>query len=124
MIGISPDRRGFSLVELLVVCAVIVALSAGAYTFYLGHGSGKPGEAARSPMQRGHDPVCINNLSQLRQAIIIAQTNDENGKSPASLKDLPGIPAEMLSCPEGHVPYQYDPSTGQVHCNQPGHEKF
>jgi prepilin-type N-terminal cleavage/methylation domain-containing protein len=124
MFRLQTMRRGFSLVEILVVCVIIVALSAGVYSLYLGHGSGKPGEPARSPMQRGHDPVCANNLSQIRASLQIAQTNDENEKYPATLKALQGMPAEMLTCPEGHVPYQYDPNTGQVHCTQPGHEKF
>ena len=117
-------RLGFSLVEMLVVCVIIVALSAGIYAFYLGHGSGKPGEKARSPLQRGRDPECINNLSQIRSALLMAQTSDENGKYPATLKELQGMPTSMLSCPDSHTPYQYDPSTGQVHCNTPGHEKF
>ncbi|HLK59000.1 MAG TPA: prepilin-type N-terminal cleavage/methylation domain-containing protein [Chthonomonadaceae bacterium] len=124
MFRMTTLRRGFSLIEILVVCVIIAALSAGIYAFYLGHGSGKPGEKQRSVMQRGHDPECINNLQQLRAALQMAQSSEENGKFPATLKELPGIPESMLSCPDGHVPYQYDPSTGQVHCTQPGHENF
>src|SRR5579862_2157020 len=102
---ISNLRRmhaGFSLIEILVVCAILVALSAGLATYYTGHS--KPGEKARSPMERAHDPECINNLSQLRQALIMAQSDNENGKFPAKLTDLQKIPASFFSCPESHEP--------------------
>jgi prepilin-type N-terminal cleavage/methylation domain-containing protein len=115
-------HSGFSLIEILVVCALLAALSAGMYSFLAG--KSKPGEKARTPMERAHDPECINNLSQLRQALIMAQSSDDNGKYPQQLSDLKGIPVSFLSCPESHVPYTYDPETGTVHCTRAGHEKY
>ena len=117
------DRRAFSLVELLVVCVIIVALSAITMSVYMGHGKGPNGKA-HSPMERAHDVECSSNLSQLRSAIIIEQTNDENGKFPASLQQLKGLPKNFILCPVGKEPFQYDPATGQVHCVHPGHEKY
>jgi len=113
---------GFSLVEILIVCALLVALSAGLATFYTGHS--KPGDKARSPMERAHDPECAANLSQLRAALIMAQSENDGGKYPLQLTDLKGIPVSMFSCPESHEPYKYDPQTGEVHCTRAGHEKY
>jgi len=115
-------NSGFSLIEILIVCALLVALSAGLATYYTGHS--KPGDKARSPMERAHDPECAANLLQLRQALIMSQSDNEGGKFPLQLTDLKGIPASMFSCPESHEPYQYDPQTGEVHCTRAGHEKF
>ena len=114
--------NGFSLVEILIVCALLVALSAGMYTFYAG--KSKPGDKARSPMERAHDPECMNNLSQLRQALLMAQSSDENGKYPVQLTDLKGIPASFFACPISHTPYQYDAENGTVHSTTAGHEKY
>jgi prepilin-type N-terminal cleavage/methylation domain-containing protein len=121
----SP-QQGFSLVELLVVCVLLVGLSAGLYSFYAG--KSKPGpngeKTARTPMERAHDPECASQLSQLRQALQMAQTDSENGKYPAQLTDIHGVPQTFFQCPSGHQPYQYDPETGQVHCTTFGHEKY
>ncbi len=116
------SRTAFSLIEILIVCALLIALSAGLATFYTGHS--KPGEKARSPIERAHDPECMSNLTQLREALMMSQSDNEAGKFPTQLSDLKGIPASMLSCPESHEPYQYDPATGTVHCTRAGHEKY
>lgn len=116
------QTSGFSLVEVLVVCALLIALSAGLATLYTGHS--KPGDKARTPLERAHDPECINNLSQIRQSLSMSQMENENQKYPSALTELKGIPASMLACPESHEPYQYDPATGQVHCTRAGHEKY
>ena len=28
------------------------------------------------------------------------------------------------TCPVGEEPYDYDPTTGQIHCVHPGHERY
>ena len=73
-------------------------------------------------MERAHDPECINNLQQLRDALMIYQTDNE--KYPAQLTELPKIPQSFFTCPESHQPYTYDSTTGQVHCTRAGHEKY
>lgn len=116
-------RRGFSLIEILVVMVIIVALSAVTYSVFFGHSKNAPPGKAHNPVERAHDTECINNVHQVHLAIMAAQAGDVDGKNPPSLDGL-GLPKEMLSCPVGKVPYSYDPNTGEVHCPYPGHEKF
>jgi hypothetical protein len=64
--------------------------------------------------------VCRNNIQQLRAAVSIYQGSSQ--AFPPSLESLnAGI---SLTCLEGGEPYDYDPSTGQVHCVHPGHEGY
>ncbi|HZO89496.1 MAG TPA: hypothetical protein VFB38_14305 [Chthonomonadaceae bacterium] len=116
---------GFSLVEILVVVLLLVLIGGGLAYFYLGHGSAgkKPGDIVHTPITRTNDVVCQNNLSQIRMSLQMQHDSDPDGKYPASLSEL-RLPSEMLSCPVGHEPYQYDPTTGQVHCMHPGHENY
>lgn len=68
------------------------------------------------------DEVCKSNLSQLRQAIqVFETTNDDH---PPDTMQQTKIGSDLYQCPIGHEPYQYDPSTGQVHCVHPGHENY
>ena len=68
------------------------------------------------------DTVCRSNISQVRLAISVYETaNDDH--PPDNLQELK-IGNDFYSCPLGHEPYQYDPSTGTVHCVHPGHEKY
>jgi hypothetical protein len=68
------------------------------------------------------DQACASNLQQVRQGLEAAKLS--NGDSnPSDIKDA-GIGDSFYVCPVGGEPYVYDPSTGQVHCPHPGHEKF
>ena len=116
-------RSGFALIELLVVMALIVVLSAGMYKFYLGKGTGKPGEA-KTPMTATFDSVCLQNLRSVRQCVEAAHTGDTDTKFPASLTEIKELSPELRACPEGKEPYTYDAQTGEVHCIHPGHEKY
>jgi prepilin-type N-terminal cleavage/methylation domain-containing protein len=122
--NVSKRRApGFSLVEMLVVLVVLVALGGALTYFYLGRGTSKPGDVVHTPISQANSTVCLSNLHQLRQSIDIAKMSDADGKPPSSLDQL-HLPAEMLACPVGHEPYQYNPSTGEVHCIHPGHENY
>lgn len=116
-------RGGFSLIELLVVMALLVVLSAGMYKFYLGKGTGKPGEA-KTPMTATYDSVCLQNLRSVRQCIEAAHTGDTDMKYPAALTEIKELSPELRACPEGKEPYVYNSQTGEVHCVHPGHEKY
>ncbi len=68
------------------------------------------------------DDVCRSNLGQLRQAIQVYETTNED-HPPTQMSDTK-IGSEFYECPIGHEKYQYDPNTGQVHCVHPGHENY
>lgn len=116
-------RRGFSLVEILVVMVIIVILSSITYGVLFGHNKNAPPGKGHNPVERAHDTECINYVHQVHLAILAAQAGDTDGKNPASLEELK-LPKEILSCPVGHQSYIYDPTTGLVHCPYPGHENF
>lgn len=115
----TSTRRGFSLVEILVVAVILVALAAFLMPRYLSSSKTGDGKTVPSPMQRAHGVECTNNLMQIRQALQISAGADEENR-PRSLADL-RLPASMLACPVGKEPYQYNPATGQVRCIHPGH---
>ncbi|HLJ55304.1 MAG TPA: prepilin-type N-terminal cleavage/methylation domain-containing protein [Chthonomonadaceae bacterium] len=117
-------RRAFSLIEILVVMAIIVILSGITYGIYIGGRSkNAPPGKAHSPMERAKDVVCMEDLRSVRQSIEASRTTDSDNKFPASLDEL-RLPAELRACPEGKEPYRYDPATGEVHCVHPGHENY
>ena len=119
------DRRGFSLIEILVVMVIIVVLSAITYSVYVGgHGKNAPPGKAHSPMERAHDVKCMSNLRSVRQCIEADRATDSDSKFPASLTEMRELSADLRECPVGHEPYRYDPATGQVHCVHPGHENY
>jgi hypothetical protein len=53
---------------------------------------------------------------------MVSRSSGEEG-FPASLQELK-LPAEMLVDPIGKEPYTYDPETGVVKCEHPGHKKY
>lgn len=115
-------RQGFSLIEILVVCVLLIALAGSLSYFYLGHSS-KKGQPDHTPIGAANSAVCRSNLVSVRQAIAAQQASDTDGGFPKSLDEL-HLPAEVLQCAVGHEPYVYDPQTGQVHCPHPGHESY
>lgn len=125
------NSRGFTLVSTLITIAIIAILAGvfmyGSSVFQKGGpkssredglGTTIPGAAKLT----AEDTVCRSNLDQVRQSVLVAQSAGED-QHPASINDLK-LPKESLICPIGHEAYQYDPSTGQVHCPHPGHEKY
>ncbi len=118
-------KWGFSLVELLIVVAMLSIISGGMAFFYLGKAKKDPvtGKVTHTPMSRSKLTVCNSNLQQVRTGLQIQKDTDENEKYPESLIVLK-FPSEVLACPEGKEPYQYDPNSGQVQCIHIGHEKL
>ncbi len=117
-------RRGFSLVEILVVVVILLVIMAILAPRYLGGGKGPGGKPIESPMQRGRSAECINNLSQLRNGYRIA-TLEDDAQKPTTLREVGrGFPESMFSCPVGKQPYSYDPTAARIWCVQPGHERY
>ena len=117
-----------TLITVVLILVLVVVLFKGGSLFGMGGSAVKPRPDGKGTTILGQvrydakDEVCRSNLTSLRQAIQLSeQTNDD--KPPASLADTKLGP-DLYSCPVGHEPYQYDPSTGQVHCIHPGHEKY
>src|SRR5947199_10842818 len=94
--------RGFSLIEILVVMAIIVVLSGITYGIYVGHSKNAPAGKAHSPMERAKDVVCMQNLRSVRQSIEVFRTGDTDAKSPGTLTALRELPAELRACPQGN----------------------
>lgn len=118
------NLRAFSLIEILVVLAIIVVLSSITYSVYLGHSKGAPAGKAHAPIERARDAVCMENLRSVRQCLEASRSTDTDGKYPDKLSDIRELTPDLRACPEGKEPYQYDPTTGTVHCVHPGHENY
>ncbi|MFN3649679.1 MAG: prepilin-type N-terminal cleavage/methylation domain-containing protein [Armatimonadota bacterium] len=111
-------RRGFSLVEILVVIVVIAVLAAVLYPMYVKGGKTPDGKQTQSPIQAAHSVECMNNLSQIRQAHQMATATGDLENPVTGLESLKsyGISDSMTACPVSKAAYQYDPATGQVRC--------
>jgi hypothetical protein len=128
-------QRGNSLAGILIVVAIILIA-----VVVLAKGSNCSGTSVQkdqiAPRADNHgtttyglvkyaaeDSVCRSNLGQVRAAIQTAKASMEEG-FPPSLEDL-HLPSELTYCRvPPHEPYTYDPTTGEVHCTHPGHEKY
>lgn len=121
---LSKGKRGFALVEIMVVLVILVVL--GAVYFGLRGNSEKQKPAFKGQAQTtlgkakqaGESVACRNNLNQLRQMI---QMESMGGGPPAKLSKQWGVP---LQCPVSGYDYVYDPNTGQVSCKTPGHQDY
>jgi prepilin-type N-terminal cleavage/methylation domain-containing protein len=118
-------KRAFSLVEMLVVVVVIAILAAFLLPRYLKGGMTPAGRKVEAPIQRAHGVECQNNLQQIRMAYQIATSAGEETR-PQSLADLraQGVTEQMIRCPVGREPYQFDPARGLVQCPHSGHEGY
>ena len=121
--------RGNTLVGLLVTIALMgllaVVLFKGSGAFGAKMSSRKDGKGTTVLGQVQYDAkdtVCRSNISQVRQALMIAQSNNDE-KFPASIEDTK-LGNDFYKCPLGHEKYIYDPTTGKVTCPHPGHEKY
>lgn len=125
-----------TILELLIALVVICILLLIFLPRYLGGKSSKGEEAAlrelgiKKPqtsagaIELGKDVECMNNLKQIRSAITMFQSSED--QLPSSLRDfVPSYFSEsFIKCPVGGEPYLYNPASGTVRCPHPGHEKF
>jgi len=116
--------KGNTLIGLLVVIAIIAILAVVVTTGGFGDRKSTRKDGLGTTVQgavraKALDTSCTSNLQQIRMKIQMDMNTED--QAPASLQDL-GLPSDMLKCPIGKEPYEYDPATGQVHCKHPGHE--
>ena len=122
--GSTQRRGGFVLIEIVVVLAIIVLLT-GLYFGLIGRGRGGKNDKSLpgQVMDKAVDTTCQSNIRQLRMSIQMDVTSNE--KPPASLKAAAkDLGTEFMKCPTSGEAYDYDPSTGTVHCKTPGHEEY
>jgi prepilin-type N-terminal cleavage/methylation domain-containing protein len=118
--------RGFALIELLIVILIIALLVAAFSTGGFGL-FGKDVEKKGAPQivrESAMGVECQNNLRSLRQAIEIAKLNDTDSFAPPKTLEETRLGSNFYVCPVDGRPYVYNPSTGQVRCTFPGHEKY
>jgi hypothetical protein len=111
-------------IAIMAVLAVVLFKGSGAFGAKTGPGrkDGRGTTTMGLAELAAKDDVCRSNLGQVRAALIIAQTNNDD-KFPDKIEDTK-LPKEFYKCPLGGEKYVYDPTTGKVYCPHPGHEKF
>ncbi|MFM7321937.1 MAG: type II secretion system protein [Armatimonadota bacterium] len=110
----ARSRRAVSLVEILVVAALIVGLSAWLFPKYLAGGKATSNKGL-SPVQRSRQAAGVSYVVQIRQAIAMYRM-DHDEQYPPSLDALRtyGVTKEMTVDPVSGSPLSYDPATGMV----------
>lgn len=111
----------FTIIEILVVVAIIVVAGLYVANKYVGNQETTVSKV-NTPKGRALGVDCMNNLRQIRMAIDMYRQSNEEGRFPASLKEVESsLSSSMMKCPVTGVPYSYDPNTGRVWCTTPGH---
>lgn len=111
----KPNRKGFTLVELLVVILILAILMAVALPLYLG---------AVADSQK---KTCRANMQTIANACQAYRTRSATHEYPAQLSDLVGQPDSDLQalpkCPSNAGDYLYavDANTNQIAIACPGH---
>lgn len=125
-------QRGETLIGLLAAIAIIAILAVvvlkgtGAFGKSSspradGRGTTMPGLAKA----KAEDTVCKNYLGQLRMSLQISRDTGGEEAWPQTLEET-RLGSQFYGCPmgKGKEPYGYDPTSGQVWCVHPGHEKY
>lgn len=141
--GQRPARRGFAaLIEIVIVAVLILggvalylslnrdavsmsktldAVDNGNAPSHVMLDDSAPQSMPGRVVQRAKGVQCEENLRSLRTMISGEQAASEDGAYPRTLAAVPGA-YRVLNCPTGGEAYEYDATTGQVHCVHPGHE--
>jgi prepilin-type N-terminal cleavage/methylation domain-containing protein len=108
-------RSAFSVIEILVVVAILLILMAVLLPRYIGGKDAVTGKKIASPKQRAQQVQGVSYSSQISQAITMYKM-DHDEQPPPSLSELTryGITSEMLIEPVSKKPYGYNPQTGQL----------
>jgi prepilin-type N-terminal cleavage/methylation domain-containing protein len=116
----QKTARGFVLVEILIVIAIIALVVVGYYGLSDGGGDGNAVDKPSTPRQaidRGKLAECAANLRNLRAEIEMFYA--EHGRYPEKFNPS----GSAGTCPVSGKPYVYDPQTERkIYCTTPGHE--
>lgn len=115
------DGRGFVLVEILIVIAIIALLVVGYYGLSSegeGEGETQKPSTPKQAIDRGKMVECAANLKNLRGEIEIFHI--EHGRYPESFNPS----GSVGTCPVSGKAYVYDPQSGKIRCTTPGHEQL
>lgn len=114
--------RGFALIEILLVIAIIALLVAGYHGLSSRDGAEDEGPQTTPgrAIQKAESVECAANLKQLR--MLIEMHVIEHGEYPRQF--TPGDQGTMGRCPVSNEAYRYDPQTGRIHCTTRGHESL
>lgn len=108
----KPNRKGFTLVELLVVILILAILMAVALPLYLG---------AVSDSQK---KTCRANMQTIANACQAYRTRSATHEYPAQLSDLIGAGQDLQAlpkCPSNSGDYLYAKNNNQIAIACPGH---
>jgi general secretion pathway protein G len=109
-------RRGaFSLIEILIVVAIIAILAAIVVPRLTGGKEPMTGKKGASPIGRARQTAGISYIAQIKQAIEMYKM-DNDGQLPPNLQALTryGVTPDMLLDPNTRQPVAYNPQTGEV----------
>lgn len=115
----STARRGFVLVEILIVIAIIALIVVGYYGLTAEDDGDGPLNATSTPgqaLERAKLAECAANLQNLRGEIEMFHMDHD--RYPERFNPSPPIGV----CPVSGKPYVYEPQTGNIRCTTPGHE--
>jgi prepilin-type N-terminal cleavage/methylation domain-containing protein len=109
------NRRGFGLVELLFVVAILAVIAYFLLPHLLGGKDALTQKKIMAPKQRAEQVVGVTYTYQINQAIQMYR-GDHDGQNPPDLAGLKayGVTDEMMLDPVTHQPLTYDAQTGVV----------
>jgi prepilin-type N-terminal cleavage/methylation domain-containing protein len=112
----KPPVRGFTLIEILLVCVIIGIMAAVLVPSLMGRGGHDAGgNRILSPKERAHAVGTVSYVDQINQAILMYR-QDHDDQNPPDLKALKpyGVMDEMIVDQVTHQPLPYDPATGRI----------
>jgi prepilin-type N-terminal cleavage/methylation domain-containing protein len=111
----KQKSRGFSLIEILIVVAIILILSAIYLPRLTGGRDPLSGKKRTSPVQKAHQVATVSYVSQIQQAINMYKMDNED-RLPQNLQELKryGVTEEMLMDGASGKPLEYNPQTGEI----------